>query len=108
MLKCRRNRDIDVVVRILNLDAFKFLLFHVGVGQDTDDGQPLVIDLDLLSEHVAETEQFLLGSDPEHADLAVVAFIRGKEETALEKVQILNCGICAADAEDPTVGAPGV
>ena len=37
-----RNGDVDVVVGILDLDPLEFLVCPRGVGEDTDNVQPLI------------------------------------------------------------------
>ena len=77
------DRDVDVVVGILDLDPLELRLLDVTVGQHSDHREPLVVDLDLLADHVAEAEELLLGRDPEHADLVRRVLVERQKERAL-------------------------
>ena len=62
---CGGDWDIDIVIGILDLDAFKFLLIRYrGIRKDADDRQPYVINLICLFKTSPKPKSFCLATIP--------------------------------------------
>src|SRR5262245_28615446 len=104
-LERRRERDVDVVAEILQLDAFELVLRQVVVGEHADDREPHLVDLEGLADGRLGAEEFLFDARADHAELFVILLVRFGDQAAFGEVVPGEPEIGRGDADDVGVVA---
>ena len=97
------QRDVDVVVHALDLDAFEFVPFQKLVRQHSHHGEPERIDLHRLSQRRIQSEELAAGRLPQDTDLVVPESVSGEKERAFHQFQIGGERVTGVDSQDPRV-----
>ena len=71
------QRNVDMVVWVLDFDALKLFLIQLLVRENANHGEPLPVDLDLLSYGLIQAKEFAPRRSSEHTELAGISVVDG-------------------------------